>query len=375
MAGKPFDLFSIDFIDTLLGFAAGGADSSLLLKTTDGGINWIKCSLSLDTNSPNRIYKVLFIDKFTGFIAGGSYNNPSFIYKTTDGGKSWFESLISCDLQNYDNRNKIMAGVNESGGINSMYFMDSSRGYAVGGFGNGWERKIYTTSDGGSTWIQKHYGSEEDGLLSVCGNSSGKAWAVGFTGTMFFTEDSGNSWTQLLSGNKSSLWSGDDIHSVFFIDKNNGWAAGKRNTEVPGVGDVIFNTTNGGKIWKTQYYTESSHGVLKSVYFFNKHSGWAVGADGLVKTTDGGLNWSSVELNFGATSVYFANKYTGWTSNDDDNGGVSGIYKSTDGGYTWTQKSTVRISDISFIDELTGWAAGPDGVILKLLMAVKAGSI
>ena len=115
--------------------------------------------------------------------------------------------------------------------------------------------------------------------------------------------------------------------------------------------------------------------LVKSVYFFNKHSGWAVGADGLVKTTDGGLNWSSVELNFGATSVYFANKYTGWISNDDDNGGVSGIYKSTDGGYTWTQKSTVRISDISFIDELTGWAAGPDKKYLKLLMAVKAGSI
>ena len=52
-------------------------------------------------------------------------------------------------------------------------------------------REKSTKSDGGSTWIQKHYGSEEDGLFSVCGNSSGKAWAVGFTGTMFFTEDSG----------------------------------------------------------------------------------------------------------------------------------------------------------------------------------------
>ena len=361
---KSFDLFSIDFVDTLLGYAAGGTDSSILLKTTDGGINWSVSKINLGNNAQNKIYKVLFLNKDKGFLAGGAYDNSSFIYKTIDGGKSWEEALIISSSQKPVKPNKQMTGVNESGGINSLYFMDSERGYSVGGFGNGWERKIYTTSDGGSTWLQKHYGVEENGLLSVYGNSSGKAWAVGFTGVMFYTENYGDSWTQLLSGNKSSLWSGDDIHSVFFIDKNTGWAVGKRNSEVPGVGDVIYNTTNGGKIWKTQYYHESSHGLLRDVYFINKNTGWAVGANGLVKTSDGGQNWYSAGLDCGASSLYIANEDTGWISNDYYDAGKSGIYKSTDGGITWVRKNTSIISSLSFIDHNQGWATGPGGLIL-----------
>ena len=364
--GKSFDLFSIDFVDTLNGYAAGGADSPVLLKTTDGGIHWTESKINIGDSVQNKIYKVLFLNKDKGFLAGGAYDNTSFIYKTTDGGNTWEEALIASASEKLfkQNRNTVTGGVNESGGINSLYFPDVYRGYAVGGFGNGWERKIYTTTDGGSTWILKHYGSEEDGLLSVFGNSLGEAWAVGFTGAMFYTNNSGDSWTQLLSGNKSSLWSGDDIHSLFFIDKNNGWAVGKRNSEIPGVGDLILNTTNGGKIWKTQYYHESSQGSLRDIYFFDKNDGWAVGANGLIKTTDRGQNWNSVGLDLAVSSVYFANKDTGWIANNSYDNSVSGIYKSTDGGFTWNLKNTSRISSITFIDYNTGWAAGHDGLIL-----------
>ena len=363
---ETFDLFSIDFVDALLGYAAGGSlDSVKLLRTTDGGINWTELPIDLDINNLNKIYKVLFLNENIGFIGGGTYNGAKFIFKTTDGGTTWNKCEFIYGLEKQANSTKPFGDVFESGGINSIYFQDFNTGYAVGGFSNGWDRVIYTTSDGGATWVNKYYGSEQDGLLSVCGNNSGKAWAVGFTGSIFLTEDSGASWSQILSGDKSTLWSGDDIYSLFFLDKNNGWAVGKRNTEIPGLGDVILNTTNGGRIWKTQYYNESSDGSVKSVYFYDRYRGWTAGVNGLMKTTDGGNYWYNSGLNGGAVSILFLNENTGIATNDYTDAGVSGIYKTTDGGVNWTRKNETRISDTYFLNLSTGWAVGPDGVLLK----------
>ena len=61
-------------------------------------------------------------------------------------------------------------------------------------------RSIVTTTNGGSTWIEKYYGWEADGLLSVYVNNTGKGWAVGLAGIIFITEDDGNSWHKFLAG-------------------------------------------------------------------------------------------------------------------------------------------------------------------------------
>lgn len=360
-SGTSSDIYDIDFISPLLGFAVGGEFGSYaILKTTDGGLSWF--------NIQNNFYydylsmlSVKFIDKNTGFIGGG-YSNQNVIFKTTDGGETWIELVVLSNRENTKQHDIEQTILYNSGGINSIYFKDNNTGYAVGGTAYGWDRKIYTTTDGGSTWIRKYSGWEENGLIAVTGNSRGQGWAVGFTGAIFITENNGDSWAQILSGNKSSYFSGDDIHSMFYLNENIIWAVGKRDSYLPSAGDVMLKTTNGGKVWKTKQFFQSSVGPTRSVYFIDENFGWAVGDGmaGFYRTTDGGENWTSVFLN--GSSVFFINQNTGWVTSDKD---YTGIYKSTDGGITWEQKSAISSSSIFFINNNIGWAVGANGSILK----------
>lgn len=355
------DLYDVNFVDASAGYAVGGeCGSYAILKTTNGGSSWSNkhSSFYYDYSS---LLAVKFLNADTGFIGGG-YTNQNIIFKTTDGGDTWIQLIITPSFKKNEKRFIEQTNIYITGGINSIYFKNKNIGYAVGGNGYGWDRQIYTTSDGGSTWFRRYSGWEENGLVSVSGNDHGQGWAVGFTGAIFITEDDGNSWLQILSGDKSSNYNGDDIYSIFCLNENIIWAVGKRNRWLPSAGDVILKTTNGGKIWKTQQFFQGSDGATKSVYFVNENMGWTVGdgMTGFYRTTDGGENWiAGVGL---YSSVFFIDQNIGWTTNDEYN---TGIFKSTDGGITWIQKSSVSSSSVYFNDINTGWAIGKAGSILK----------
>lgn len=355
------DIYDIDFVNALVGYAVGGEwGSYAILKTTDGGLSWI------NKGSDFFYYylfllTVKFIDVNTGFIGGGhSYQN--IIFKTTDGGETWVDIALSTNGIKKEQIQGEQTIIYKSGGINSIFFEDSMIGYAVGGNGYGWDRKIFTTTDGGSTWNRKYIGWEENGLISVSGKSQGQALAVGFTGAIFITENGGNSWQQILSGNRLSCSSGDDLYSVFCISENIGWAVGYRASCLGGGGNIVLKTTNGGKIWKTQLIDQHEGGQIKSVHFVDEYFGWVVGegTTGFYRTTDGGENWIEGEFLF--SSIFFIDRYTGWATDDNFN---NGIFKSTDNGATWVQKSSISSSNVYFIEVSTGWAAGEGGCILK----------
>jgi photosystem II stability/assembly factor-like uncharacterized protein len=351
----------VDFIDALNGYSVGGGYGSYaILKTTDGGLSWI--------NKGSGFYydylfllTVKFIDVNTGFIGGG-YSYQNIIFKTTDGGDTWTELTLSTNLIRKEQYQGEQTFIYKSGGINSIFFNNSMIGYAVGGNGYGWDRKIFSTTDGGLTWNRKYIGWEENGLISVSGNSQGQALAVGFTGTIFITENDGNSWQQILSGNRLACSSGDDLYSVFCISEEVGWAVGFRASCLGGGGNIVLKTTNGGKIWKTQLIDQHEGGRIRSVCFINEYLGWAVG-DGtspFYKTTDGGENWTEGGGRY--SSIFFTDQYTGWATDDEYN---NGIYKSTDGGVTWIQKSSISTSSLHFSNIDNGWAVGECGRILK----------
>jgi photosystem II stability/assembly factor-like uncharacterized protein len=258
--------------------------------------------------------------------------------------------------------NKIQNCTYKSGGVNSIYFKDSNNGFALAGDEGGYYRALYATTDAGSTWIDKYVGEEEAGLISIRITEAGKGWAVGFNGTIFISENNGNSWTQILSGNRFSCWTGDDLHSVFSMNEDVVWAAGYRASCIGGGGNIILKTTDGGKIWKTKFLNQYNGGTIKSIYFANENFGWAVGegTTGLYLTTDGGENWSEGAGRY--SSIMFIDQYNGWATKENYNGG---IYKSNDGGITWEQKSTERSQSVFFIDLNNGWVVGREGNILK----------
>ena len=97
--------------------------------------------------------------------------------------------------------------------------------------------------------------------------------AVGQSGTIIKTSDSGANWISQTSGLTSSLI------SIHFINSNTGWIAG--------VFCRILQTSNGGINWNL--YQHHRYLSLHSVFFIDAVEGWGVGDSGqMLKTTNGG---------------------------------------------------------------------------------------
>ena len=80
-------LNAIDFANSSIGYIVG--DSTTILKTTDGGVNWAELSHSgLPTNAwSHKIVDVDFVTDLVGFVTVLDDNDG--VYKTVDGGMFW----------------------------------------------------------------------------------------------------------------------------------------------------------------------------------------------------------------------------------------------------------------------------------------------
>jgi hypothetical protein len=108
------------------GYAYEGDNQPLLLKTTDGGINWAKVP---DFRSvANDIY---FRDALQGWAVGYDSTGQGIILESNDGGDSWQIQMNHLP-----------------GPLNALHFV-KDYGWAVGAMG-----LVLSTADGGSNWIE-----------------------------------------------------------------------------------------------------------------------------------------------------------------------------------------------------------------------------
>jgi len=222
-------------------------------------------------------------------------------------------------------------------------FVDSLNGWVVGDKGI-----ILKTTDGGNSWIEKE-ANIGSWLLSVHFIDRNNGWVCGDFGDLRKTTDGGETWRYV-----PSIVYPDVLNSIYFVDENNVWAVGPKG---------IIHSSDGGQNWSFQY--GDSIQATKSIYFINRDVGWCSGANGeILHTVDGGLHW---ERQLTPTTgiiydVFFLNFSIGWAVSRNE----PQILKTTDGGNTWfIAKSNVDgfYKRIQFVDELNGWAAGPDGII------------
>lgn len=83
----------------------------------------------------------------------------------------------------------------------------------------------------------------------------------------------------------SNVPSPNDLFSVFFTDSNIGTAVGGWDFS-----SIIRRTTDGGRNWSSQ---EVNTYWLLSVFFTDNNTGTVVGCCGLIfRTTNGGASWS-----------------------------------------------------------------------------------
>ena len=260
--------------------------SGTILKTTDGGENW----LNIPHDTTDWPSSVFFVNDSIGWIAGfGNGIGEGSIQKTTDGGNNWISQY--------------------NGGwwevFYSVHFVNEDKGWAVGVYsGDGPPHGImYKTTDGGINWIFQSPGIYAGIWSSIIFINVDTGWVVGGGGfggqRIAKTTDSGETWFEQLIGGNNGL------SDVYFIDENIGWVVGGNG--------AILKTTNGGENWISQ--TSGTSNYLLSIQFANEYTGWAVGSYGIIlKTTDGGENWISQPSGTGnwLSSVHFANENAGW---------------------------------------------------------------
>ena len=164
------------------------------------------------------------------------------------------------------------------------------------------------------------------------------------------------------SSDQSNYLTTNLIERMSFIDANNGFAVTKGYWyDSQG---TLLKTTDGGANW-TRLNTFSGNG--EDVQFFNALDGY-VSNNNLLKTTDGGATFTDVSshgsLPGGALGLYFLDFNHGWLVGIDRM-----IAYTADGGANWTvqhsEPVTSHFNDVFAIDANNAWAVGGDGHIWK----------
>ncbi len=299
------NLFSLDFKGTQLGWACG--DSGIILRTTNGGNSWVR-----QVSGTNlRLTSIEFADAMTGWALGGDpfstplCNNYNVLLKTTNGGINWITQIsttiyLLTDLCVTNSQSAFTSNAGiccppfcivSVGGIHattnaganwfytygrashSIFFLDSVNGWA-----SSVEQSdvppglsfVLRTTNRGVNWQEiridtTNYVSKHLQFLDL---------NVGYLirDALYRTTDGGNTWmamNRLVTNNSRNL---------FFVNPDTGWCAG-----ITG----IIRTNDGGANWIQQ---TNFGGVFSALHFEDKNIGWAVGRSGIIyKTVTGGL--------------------------------------------------------------------------------------
>lgn len=208
-----------------------------------------------------------------------------------------------------------------------------------------------------------------------------------------FSDNRAGGWYQQFMPNINNR----PISDITFLDSLTGFAVTPYTANDTA---YILKTTNKGDNWVILFRQPSNIvGGFKRVIFLNPNTGYVAG-NFMLKTTDGGLNWSNVSLPAGhpSSDLSVLNENTIWTVDEEttyggifytSNGGInwsnqlsagasnpdriymynavmgfanrnggSFMYHTTNGGLNWAQVPGVDgFRDMYFADNLTGWKA------------------
>jgi photosystem II stability/assembly factor-like uncharacterized protein len=271
--GESNPLYSVFFINPNTGFISGGwyGFTSVLYKTTDGGMSWILCN----TETQTPITSLFFTDENTGYAVGGN----GLIIKTNDQGSSW-NPLYTGNTFNYT----------------TIFFIDAQNGILIGQDG-----LMMKTSNAGEAWNYLTTGAIGT-LYDIDFVSQNTGYATGEQGLIIKTTDGGTTWVQL------SVPVPDYLYALDFINEDIGYVVTDDG--------IILKTMNGGIDWTIK---STGLGSLYSIFMTDANNGCAVGSNGVFRTFDGGNHWIKNEIGTMAPmySVFFLNNDLGYVVGDN----------------------------------------------------------
>jgi photosystem II stability/assembly factor-like uncharacterized protein len=281
---------------------------------------------------------------YAGWAAGSVWNGYGTVLRSIDSGKTW-----------------VRQGAGQIGNVklNGVFAVDADTGWLVGEPDGGYA-SIYHTGDGGATWQRK--GSADPGAadylpdveLSKVHAAGVHVWAVGFGGTILHSPDGGGTWT-----NRYPAWYGSVyLQGVYALDNNTVWVTG----DIKDGYATILKTTDGGLNWTRQSGGDVGGAeYLLGISAADADTAWAVGHPYTVlKTMDGGATWIK-DRTFGGlgdiNEVDAVNASTVWAATDNE------VIWSTDGGLTWNHSGehglagAIAFMGISAVSDRQAWTS------------------
>jgi photosystem II stability/assembly factor-like uncharacterized protein len=326
-------------------YVSQGGDRSSLLRSNDGGVNWVDVSpdvnaadflaggeIVIDPHASSTLY-------VTGghILAGGSQK----LFKTTDGGATW-RALVP------PNGFAISSLVADPGSSNVLYAIGREQPQL---------ETVYKTTDGAETWVVAHQGltSSLSGVTLV-GTSPPSLLAWNPDGAIFRSVDAAQSWTpvsgpgasvqNLISDSRSSVVYANGTHGdlhrsddggVHWTSLNEGVTAlAVSSSSVWGhawIGDLgaILESEDGGMHWNdrtgafSDVAVESLTALPGTPRVFATSSTYPF----LEQTFDGGSNWSTIRISVRSLAFDPSNTSRLFSS------GPLGNWRSYDSGSSW----------------------------------------
>ena len=255
--------------------------------------------------------------------------------------------------------------------MDDVFFINSSIGWGLLGICSGWgctSGDIWKTTDGGQTWALQY--STWGYPRSVGFVDSLTGW-VGTLGpdsnhVLYQTTNGGTTWS-LVDNIPPPRPRG--ICGISVVNDSVMYASGKYTGPAR-----MIKTTNRGATW-TSIDLSAHAGALVDCYFFSPDSGFVVGSSSssydtgytrVLFTSDGGNTWvtrhSSNRSGELCWKIQFRTRTTGYVSIEKFSQGPTYYLKTTDGGITWSDQlfrdSRYRVQGIGFVNDSLGWLGG-----------------
>jgi photosystem II stability/assembly factor-like uncharacterized protein len=180
----------------------GGGGISL--AAVDGGQSW----QLQDSGTKDHLLEVNALSATSAFVAGAF----GTLLSTSDGGVNWIKHSLSWN-------SLVPRLIRETGpvepNLNTVYFVDDKEGWLGGEFG-----LLLHTRDAGYTWTARRFSADFPHIVSVRFRNQLTGWAVGGRGTLLNTNDGGRTWQEIDAGTKK------DFYAVW-IDGQQGLIAGQ----------------------------------------------------------------------------------------------------------------------------------------------------
>jgi len=283
---------------------------------------------------------------FANLGLGGYINYKAILLKSTNGGTNWIPvtniSPVCTYYNNTDflnNGKGILVGSSQNGNINPPVF--SPHVFKTLDYGNSWV-EINTPLDSGH--LIKGEFVNENLIVSAGFEFYRFSNLIFYSGAILISRDGGNTWSKDIFDELTNF---TDIH---FINSLTGFVTGMTLGSIGNQLSVVYKTTNSGLNWFLLNTDIDSVLLQKILYSKNETTGYLIGntqrnksgfLQYIARTTDYGLTWSNQNREDSKLLVngVILDPHNGFLTSAELNG-LGSILHTTNGGSTFINNNS-----------------------------------